>query len=317
MNRTNEFFCLTVFAFFIITACNNNTQKEYTDTATTGTIKISVDETFERIIDGELDTFHALYKHATVIPSYTSETQAFQDLINDTARIIIVTRMLNVNEMKYFEGRKLTPRVTKIARDAIAFIVNNDNPDTILNMDHIQQIFTGGIKNWSELSKENKLGDVTIVFDNKNSSTARYVKENITGGKDFPPNCFAVDSNAQVIEYVHEHKNAIGVIGVNWISDGDDPSVLAFLDKIKTIAIVAPDTSAGFGKSYKPYQAYIATNYYPYTRDVYIISREARTGLGSGFAAFVAGEKGQRIILKSGIMPATQSVRIVGFRNNN
>lgn len=300
----------------LMVACNSRNQVEYTDTATSGEIKISVDESFEQIIDGELDTFHALYKHATITPNYTNETQAIQDLINDSARIIVVTRMLNANEMKYFEGRKLTPRITKIAKDAIAFIINNDNNDTILNMDHIEQIFTGQLKDWKDLNKENTLGEIRIVFDNKNSSTARYVRENITNGKDFPPNAFALDSNVEVINYVNQHKNAIGVIGVSWISDGDDPTTLGFLNKVKTLAIVAADTSKGFGSSYKPYQAYIATNYYPYTREVYIISREARTGLGSGFAAFVAGDKGQRIILKSGIMPATQPVRIVGFHNN-
>ncbi len=317
MKQINKQAVVLVLALLILSACNSNSTKEYNDTPTRGEISISVDQTFERIIQGELDTFHALYKYAKIKPNYTSESKAFQDLINDSARVIVATRLLNDEEKKYFEGRKLTPRITKIARDAIAFIVNNQNPDTILNMDHISQIFTGSIKSWSEISATNKLGEISIVFDNQGSSTARYVKQQITGGKDFPANCFAVDKNEQVIDYVSEHKNAIGVIGVNWISDGDDPSVMSFLDKVKTLAIVAPDTSAGFGKSYKPYQAFIATNYYPYTRDVYIISREARAGLGTGFAAFVAGDKGQRIILKSGIMPATQPVRIVGFENNN
>jgi phosphate transport system substrate-binding protein len=50
-------------------------------------------------------------------------------------------------------------------------------------------------------------------------------------------------------------------------------------------------------------------------RTVYIISREARAGLGSGFTAFVAGDKGQRIILKSGLVPATAPIRIVEINN--
>ncbi len=300
-----------------ILSCTNNNQVEYTDTTTSGDIKIAVDETFEQIIDGELDTFHAFYKHATITPYYTNETTAFQELLNDSCRLIVVTRMLTAEEKKVFDSHKITPRVTKIARDAIAFIINNENNDSILNMPHIEDIFSGKITNWNQINKTNSSGDIRIVFDNKNSSTARYVKENILKGTDFPANVFAVDSNVEVINYVSTHKNTIGVIGVSWISDGDDPTTLGFLNKVRTIAVIAPDTSAGFGKSYKPYQAYIASNYYPYTRDVYIISREARSGLGTGFAAFVAGDKGQRIILKSGIMPATQPVRIVGFRNNN
>ena len=56
---------------------------------------------------------------------------------------------------------------------------------------------------------------------------------------------------------------------------------------------------------------YIYSGEYPFCRDVYIINREGRTGLGTGFAAFVAGEKGQLIILKAGMVPATQPVRMV------
>jgi len=50
---------------------------------------------------------------------------------------------------------------------------------------------------------------------------------------------------------------------------------------------------------------------YPLQRNIYVISREARTGLGSGFASFVAGQKGQLIFYKSGLLPAKMQVRIV------
>jgi phosphate transport system substrate-binding protein len=314
--KTPAIVCWLLFAL-IFTGCNQGNAVKYTDTTTSGTIKISVDETFAQIIDGELDTFHALYKYAKVIPRYTNETNVFQDLLNDSARIIVATRMLTDKEKTVFEGRKITPRITAIAKDAIAFITNKDNTDSIVTMQHIEAIMSGKLNQWDQINSTNKLGKIQIIFDHKNSSTARYVKDSILKGNAFATNVFAVDSNKAVIDYVSTHSNAIGVLGVSWISDGDDPTTLGFLQKVRTMAIVAPNESAGAGKSYQPYQAFIATNYYPYTRQVYIISREARSGLGTGFAAFVAGDKGQRIILKSGIMPATQPVRIVGFRNNN
>jgi phosphate transport system substrate-binding protein len=62
---------------------------------------------------------------------------------------------------------------------------------------------------------------------------------------------------------------------------------------------------------YKPYQAYIALKNYPLTRDVMIINREGRNGLGTGFASFVAGDKGQRMIRLMGLLPATMPVRII------
>jgi phosphate transport system substrate-binding protein len=41
------------------------------------------------------------------------------------------------------------------------------------------------------------------------------------------------------------------------------------------------------------------------------VSKEARTGLGTGFVSFIAGEKGQRMVLKSGMVPINTPVRII------
>jgi len=38
-------------------------------------------------------------------------------------------------------------------------------------------------------------------------------------------------------------------------------------------------------------------------RDLFIINCQGYSGLGMGFASFLAGEIGQRIILKSGMLP--------------
>jgi phosphate transport system substrate-binding protein len=66
---------------------------------------------------------------------------------------------------------------------------------------------------------------------------------------------------------------------------------------------------------FKPYQAYIAQKIYPLWREVYIISKEAYTGLGTGLTAFIASERGQRIVLKFGLVPATMPVRLVELIN--
>ena len=68
--------------------------------------------------------------------------------------------------------------------------------------------------------------------------------------------------------------------------------------------------------SYKPFQAYMALGDYPLMRDVYVILTDPRSGLASGFSTFLASDRGQRIILRAGLMPATQNVRIVNVRDN-
>ena len=102
----------------------------------------------------------------------------------------------------------------------------------------------------------------------------------------------------------------MGVIGVNWISDIDDSVSNNFRHTIKVVAL-KDEASSEYHDFYQPYQAYIALNQYPLVRDVYLISRESRIGLGTGFASFVAGDQGQRIIRLAGLLPATMPVRII------
>ena len=116
------------------------------------------------------------------------------------------------------------------------------------------------------------------------------------------------------MEYVSQNKNAIGVISVNWISDRDDPGVNAFLQKVKVVALSPPDTSADAGSYFKPYQAYVYLKQYPLIRDVYIINREGRNGLGTGFASFIAGDQGQRLLKLMGMLPATMPVRLIQIK---
>ena len=147
------------------------------------------------------------------------------------------------------------------------------------------------------------------MFDQTGSANARFLKEKFLSDKNFQPNCFALKSNKEVIDYVSKQKNAVGLIGVNWISDEDDTTAMSFLKQVKVVAL--SNDTAQDKEYYQPYQAYIALNQYALTRDVFLISRESHNGIGTGFASFVAGDQGQRLVRLKGLLPATMPVRIV------
>ncbi|WP_299758987.1 substrate-binding domain-containing protein [uncultured Pontibacter sp.] len=298
-----------------LTSCGSDPTTQL-DTPTTGTISISVDESFQPIIESEVNTFEGIYKYANINAAYKAEGQVINDLLNDSTKIAILSRELTADEKAVFEKQNRVPRVTRIAIDAIAIITNKQNPDTLLTMDELKQIFNGQVKSWQELDEESTLGDITIVFDNNNSSTARYVRDSLITGNNLPANTFASNSHKALIDYVEENKNALGVIGINWVSDLDDSTAVGFLNRIKVLGIskeAAPVTTESY---YQPYQAYIAQEAYPLRRFLYIISTEGRSGLGTGFASYVASDKGQRLILKSGLVPATMPVRVVSLGDN-
>lgn len=302
-----NFFIYSIFVISITSCSGEGGTNEPTDTPTSGKVNIVVDESFQQLFDTQLYTFHSLYQNAKVNALYLPEREALDRLLKDSCKVIVMCRDLTGSERKKFEQANIFPISTKIAEDAIAIIVNNENTDTVMTVERIKSIISGNDSLWSQISKDSQLGKINIVFDNNGSANTSYMKDTLLQGGAFSKNAFAVKSNPEVIDYVSKHKNAIGVLSVNWISDRDDSVTINFLKKIKVVAVSKDDAS----KAVKPYQAYIKTKDYPFTRSVYMINRQTRAGLGMGFVSFVAGEKGQIMILKAGLIPAVAPVRLV------
>lgn len=305
LNKT--YFIASIALLALGYGCSNTNVNEPTDTPTSGEVNIVVDESFQQLFDTQIYTFQSFYQNAHVNAVYLPEQEALQRLINDSCKVVVMCRDLSVLERKRFEQANLFPISTKIAEDAIAFVVNPENTDTVLTVAKIKSMLLGNDSLWTQLNEQSKLGKINMVFDNNGSANTTYMRDSLLGGASFSKNAFAVKSNPEVIEYVSQHKNAIGVLSVNWISDHDDSTAMSYLKKIKVVAVSKSSES----EAVRPYQAYIKTKDYPFTRGVYMINRQTRAGLGMGFVSFVAGEKGQIMILKAGLVPAIAPVRLV------
>lgn len=303
-------------------ACNGPGSPGAQDTPTSGTVAVSVDETFTPILQAEVDTFAKLYPNAHVQMSFQPEAKVMLDLINDKIKIAVVSRELTAGEAADFVKQTIVPRTTRIGIDGLAIVLNRANPDSLLTMAQLAGIFTGKTANWSQVSGKKGLAAINVVFDANRSSTTRFVLDSVTRGAALTKRAFAASSNPALLDYVATHPNAIGVVGVNWISDRDDPTAMKFLNKVRVASITARPNPT-LNDYIQPYQAYLAEKTpdqlakhtelqnYPLRRNLYIISREARMGLGTGFASFVAGKNGQLIFQKSGLLPALMQARII------
>jgi phosphate transport system substrate-binding protein len=305
-----------VFSFFMVTgilmlfSCRQKNPDKLTDTPTSGSIRIAVDETLAPIIRSEIEVFESIYYSSRIEDIPCPEVEAFNLLLKDSVRMIIATRTLNNEETEYFKSVKIYPKEVKIAIDGIALIVHNENQDTMLTTGIIRDILIGKIKKWEEVNPKSKLGSIKVIFDNPRSSTAEFAVKTICNNQPLSSDLSALNNNRDVIDFVAKTPNALGIIGVNWISNQRDTTCMGFLDKIKVIAISKEDTATDTN-SFQPYQAYLANGQYAFTRNVYVILADPRIGLTSGFTSFITSDRGQRIILKSGILPATQPLRII------
>jgi phosphate transport system substrate-binding protein len=270
-----------------------------------GETKMFIEESFKPLFDTSIYTFEGQNPLAEITPVYATEAQIIDDFFHKKAETICITRDLTEAEIAKLKKSNIEVRRQILAKDAVTLIVNPENPDSTLSVDKLKQILTGKITNWESL----KTG-INIVFDNENSANFNYLR-NLTGATSVPKNMFAVKSNKEVINYVKNNKSAIGVIGVNWISDEDDPQTLHFLDGIQVVALSETEG----GETFKPYQSYIYDKSYPLTRDVWTITYASRSGVSAGFLLFMTGEKGQLIIQKSSLIPANMVARMIQLKS--
>jgi len=297
----------------ILSSCRNEGPKTLDETPTRGNIKITVDESFQPLFDTEIFTFTHLYTSANITPQYKPEYDVIEDYMNDSVKVIVSSKKLTDYQIQYLRESQIIARTTTFAWDALALVTNKSNPDTLINYEVIKDIFQGKIKRWKEIDPKSKLGDIQVIFDNTKSGNIRYFKEQFEIKDNLPGNFYAVNSNPEVIEFVSRNSDAMGIVSVNWISDKDDSLSMSFVRKINVLAISQPYLNDG--SYYRPYQGSIYDKSYPFVREIFLISRETFAGLGSGFINWACAEQGQRIVLKSGLVPATMPIRLVQIKN--
>jgi phosphate transport system substrate-binding protein len=297
----------------IMASCSGGGKSALPETPTRGNIKIIADESFQPLIETEVYTFTHLYKSATITAEYKPEFDVINDFMNDSVRVIVTSKKLTDAQIQYLRDTLVIARTTTFAYDALALVTNRENTDSLMKYNSVKDIFLGKIKKWNEINPKSKLGDIRVIFDNTKSGNIRYFKELFGINDSLGRNFFAVNSNAEVINFVSRNPDALGIISVNWISDKHDSLTMSFIKKINVVAV--SQQFVNDGSYYRPQQGFIYNKSYPFVREVYLISRETFVGLGSGFINWACGEQGQRIVLKSGLVPATMPIRLVQIRN--
>jgi phosphate transport system substrate-binding protein len=286
-------FVLASFIFF--TSCDQNVQQaKVTDTPKSGTIDISVDESFEPVMKEQIAMYEASFPGTKINAHYKTEADCLKDFFRDsTNRLVIVTRGLKPNEERYMiDSIGFNPGWRAIASDAIAVVVNKNSNDSVFSLETLQQRLTGKIDRQK-----------TMVFDGLNkTSTVRFIEDSILKGNKFDTSVVrAVKNSDEVLNYVATHENAVGFLGINRIGNPEDAAQLAMLKKVK-LAYIQCDLCEGKPYVY-PSQESIQNRRYPLVRALHYIIKENYTGLGSGFVAFLQYERGQLIFRRAFLGP--------------
>jgi phosphate transport system substrate-binding protein len=297
-NRSSLISTLLVLLLFGACKSYKEQEDELPDNKNRGSIRVSADESFKPIIDEHVQVYESQHPQTHILVDYKPEAECLKDLLNDSVRMIIVTRMASPEERAYVsDSLKKAARSMTVALDAIAVVVNPASPDSLFTMQDIREILTGKFKK-----------NLIPVFDGvKATSAVRFIIDSVLKGDSLTPAAMAARSSEGVIDYVSKNKDVIGFIGVSWIGNPEDTGHLSFLKKVRVASLESTDKPGAFVKAY---QANIYLKRYPMVRDLVYILKENYRGLGTAFANFMSGELGQLIFRRAYLVPAKKNFGI-------
>ncbi|MEQ8686269.1 MAG: substrate-binding domain-containing protein [Imperialibacter sp.] len=287
-----------IVTVLIINSCSRTTE----NSPTQGVTKVLVEQSLKPLMESEIAIFQQLYPQARIEPVYMYDAQLMAYFMADSTDLAITTHPLSDEEVAHIQQERIWPQQLTFAKDGLALIVRKDFPFDSITSDQLKGMLLG----------EPAALPFHLVFDHKGSATVKFLEDSFLDGKSIADNCYAVNSERTLIDYVQDNLSSIGIIGVNNIIDRNDTSRVSFLKAMKILKL-----SNETGKYFPPVQSYLYTGEYPLTRTISIFNREARSGLATGFAAFLASERGQRIVLREGLVPTTMPVRLVEISNRS
>lgn len=292
INRSFKF-CSFLIVLAVLQACNQQpaAQQGSTDSFNAGKATFVADESFAPIIEQENYVYKSRHADADPVFLYRTENRAVNMLLNDSVRMAVLSRDLDTAERNILVRRSLSVESQRFAVDAIALIVNQASKDTTITVNALKKMLNGQ----GDMNK-------TIVFDNPNSSLVRYLKE-FSGNKEFKQkNIYALKSNKEVIKYVGEHPDALGITGFSWLNNpGTD--LIDYVNKVQIVAVKDEASKQYPNEYFKPSQESLVLKQYPLSRGLYLVNSSSKVGLAMGFATFLGSDVGQRIILRSGLLP--------------
>ncbi len=289
------------FAFllgFVLFGCKQDPDEQ---TILKGHARIIVDEEVFPIVEDAYWVFKTQYPAELTLDSLP-ESEGVNALLSGKADIAILTRKLTKKEEGKFRSEGIKPRITPFAKDAVVFLTNVSSRDTVINLSDVISFLRG------ESSPIKKL-----VFENPNSGSVRLLDSLAGLNKSPKKNVYSLDSHESVLKYIAENENVIAVTALNPILQPYEKWE-PYMKKVKVMGVRNVKSAKKDDTYYKPNQTNLALGTYPLVRTLYLLNYQGKAGLGTGFASYLAGQDGQRIVLKSGLLPERTPSRIINIR---
>ncbi len=277
-------FFILICALTLLYGC-----EEKKETSTKGSLTVYVDESVFPLVKIQADTFSTLYKEANLKLVSVSAREGIAKIVNGESEIFISSREFNKEEKNVSTKNKRDIKTLKFCYEGIAVITSFDTYIDKIKFDEIKNLLIGRYEN------------AIAVIPGRNSGIFEYLQNEIIKSDSFS-NVEVVLNERDVIEVVKKSKNKIGFVGYNILNNSSDVKILN----------VGLREQSGIKDVYlEPHPGYFVQRLYALSRLILIYVNEINLGLASGFATFLTGNEGQKIVLDNRLGPATVPVKII------
>jgi len=254
--------------------------------------KIKGSDTFLPVTGEAAECFMNLHKGQTVTVTGGGSGVGISSLLDGTTDIAMASRAIKFGEKMELKKARKQLCETIVAYDALAVVVNPNNPISNLTREQLEAIFRGKVRNWSEVvdpvTKRRGPDKKIIVYSRETSSgTYEFFKTSVLREKNYMAGVLSMPATGAIIQSVSQTEGAIGYVGMAYIN----PRVKALSVSYDNKNFVYPDMQAGRQHRYPIVRAL----YYYYTSD--------RAAAVKPFIDYLLSDAGQRIVMTTGYVP--------------
>lgn len=283
-----------LFAAIVLSACQKSPGSTNASTISLQTIENKGSDTMVNLALAWAEAYQAKRPDISISVTGGGSGTGMAALINGTVDIANASRQIKPEERADAELNGIFPTEFIVARDAIAIIVNPENPVDRLTIDQIADIYSGKINNWSEVGGENLL--IVRLSRETNSGTHIYFLEHVLrkGNKEdktlFSTNTLLLPSSEGIGSEICQNPHAIGYDGLGYVTED-----------MKVIAV----STTTEGPYVLPSIHTVTSQEYPISRDLYIYSSGEPIGNVRDYLDWILSSEAQEIVLGLGFVPIT------------
>jgi phosphate transport system substrate-binding protein len=295
MKKSLFLLCVVLFVFLSSCGQAGHPTPSRTSSSQIATIVNKGSDTLVNLALAWAEKYQQLYPNVEISVTGGGSGTGIAALINGTVDIANASRQIKPEEIQQAKANGIDPVEYVVARDAIAIIVNPENPVNQLTLQQLSDIYSGKFINWKELGGDDRI--IVRLSRETNSGTHVFFLENVIRlGNPNNKTLFSTDtlllpSSEGITAEARDNPNTIGYDGLGYVTPD-----------VKVIA-VGTDPAVTF---VLPSAGTVNNGQYPIARDLYMYTNGQPTGAVADYINWIMTAGAQAVVTQLGFVPIKQ-----------